>query len=55
MRYQVPVSDEESILKPIGDLAKLIQATSTGDMMLLLIALARQGPQINWPIIGFND
>jgi hypothetical protein len=32
----------ESCLKPVGDLAKVIQATSPGDMLLFMIAMDKK-------------
>ena len=32
----------DSVLKPVGELAQVIQATSPGDMLLFMIALGRQ-------------
>ena len=42
MRHQVPVTEEESILKPLSDLGAVIQRTSAGDMLLFMIALNRK-------------
>ena len=45
MRYQdtsIEVFSEESCLKPIDPLAKVIQHTSPGDMLLFMIALDKK-------------
>ena len=31
--------DDETVMKPIGDITKLIAATSPGDLLLFMIAL----------------
>ncbi len=42
MRYQVPVTEEESVLKPLSALGAAICQTSPGDMLLFMIALNRK-------------
>ena len=33
---------EESVLKPVGDMARIVAATSPADLLLFLIALNKQ-------------
>lgn len=37
----------DSVLKPVGQLAKVIQATSAGDMLLFMIALGKEEAKKN--------
>jgi hypothetical protein len=51
----------ESCLKPVGELASILQRTTTGDMLLFMIALDRQARMARSSsptealVIGFND